>query len=55
MLHSGESSQHAVEDRPAVRMIQGVRLRCLMTEIRNFQDSQDGGVLADAAVMNLTS
>jgi len=29
---SGESSEQAVEDRPAAGMIQGVRLRCLMTE-----------------------
>jgi hypothetical protein len=28
-------------------------LRCLLTEIRNFQDGQDRGVLADAVKMNL--
>lgn len=55
MLHSDKSSEHAFKGRPAAGMIQGVRLRCLMTEIRNFQDSQDCGILADAAVMNLTS
>ena len=55
MLHSGEGSEYVFEDRPTVGMIQGVRLRCLMTEIRNLQDSQDCGILPDTAVMNLTS
>jgi hypothetical protein len=55
MLHSGEGGEHVFEDRPTIGMIQGVRLRCLMTEIGNFHYSQDCGVLADAALMNLTS
>jgi hypothetical protein len=47
-------AEHVFEDRLTIGMIQGVRPRCLMTETRNFQYSQDCGVLADAAVMNLT-
>lgn len=55
MLRSGEGSEHVFEDRLTIRMIQGVRPRCLMTQTRNFQYSEDCSVLTDAAVMNLTS
>jgi hypothetical protein len=55
MLHSGERSEQVFEDRLPVGMIQGIRLRCLMTEVRNFQNSKDCGILADTAMMNLTS
>jgi hypothetical protein len=40
-LHSGEDSEQVFENRSAVWMIQCVHLRCLTTEIGNFQDSQD--------------
>ena len=35
-------------------MLAGVCPRRLLAEIRNFQDGQDGGVLAEAAKTNLT-
>ena len=53
MSDSAEGSQHGFECLQAVRMIQGVTLRCVMTVIRDLQDGPDGGVLTDPAVVNL--
>jgi hypothetical protein len=36
-------------------MIQDISLCRMMTEIRDFQDGQDSGILTDAAAVNLTS
>jgi hypothetical protein len=36
-------------------MIQDIPLCRMMTEIRDFQDGQDSGILADAPAVNLTS
>ena len=51
--HRPEDSQQILERRPAARMIQGLIPRRMMTEIRDFQDGQDGSVLTDATVVNL--
>jgi hypothetical protein len=55
MAVSAEDSQHVVECLPAFGMLQGVSLRCVMTVIRGLQDGQAGGVLADPAVVSLSS
>jgi hypothetical protein len=49
---SAEDSQHAFEHLPAAGMIQGITPGCVMTVIR---DLQDGCVLTDPAVVNLSS
>jgi hypothetical protein len=36
-------------------MIQDIPVCRMMTEIRDFQDGQDSGILTDAAAVNLTS
>ena len=54
MADSEEGSQHVFERLRAAGMIQGVTLRCVMTVIRDLQHGQDGGVLTDPAVVNLS-
>jgi hypothetical protein len=51
----GAGGEHGRECWQAVGMLPGVSLCRLVAEIRDFQDGQDCGVLADAAKMNLAS